>query len=571
MPVRTYQYGSPSKMIATGEAENQVRLQISFWNELVRLDRDFTQRFREMANSGNEKISSLNEKLEIKKQEIDSIRNAVKNGAKGGQSSEKLEAKQKIATLLGECKSLIAELKTSKSEARIMIKPRLHDIEIERRDSVKKLRQKYAAERLYWGNYNAVLRSYQTARSRAAQTGGEVQFHRYDGTGRWTCQIQGGMTVDEAFYGVNNLFQLTAVQQNAWSHPSKGERKRLCRSSAKMRIASDAESNPIWLEIPFTMHRPIPSDGKIQFVSINTRKVGDRIRWFLNITVVEKEPEKEGSPSGLVLAVNIGCREEQDGALRVAYWAANNGGAGEVKLDESFVKTHKRISSLQKTRDDNFDSARIRLAQWLPKQAKKGALPDWLSQWTGELTRPKAQGKLTALIQHWRINRLEGDGEIFEFLESWRQQDKHLWSWQSNLRNKMTGRRLEQYRVFAAKAARQYDSAIFEELSLQRLKGEKRWPRGGDGGSESWNLMNIVSASILRREIKRALDSAGKPFIKVHLPGSKVECPFCGKNTQSDERPGVLLSCEDCGKVYDLDWAKAKSLLSIGLLSAGDQ
>ncbi len=377
MPVRIYQYGSPSKMIVTGEAENQARLQISFWNQLVGLDREFVQRYREMTDNANEKISSLREELERKQLEINTLRGAIKKSATGRQSNEKLEARQKIAALLDECRSLIGELKTCRSVARIIIRPRLHDMEAERQGRVKELRQRYAAEGLYWGNYNAVLRSYQTARSRAVQTGGELQFHRYDGTGRWTCQIQGGMTVDEAFSRANNLFQVDPVPESAWSHPSKGERRRLCRTSARMRIASDPESHPIWLEIPITMHRPVPPDAKIQFVSMNTRKVGDRIRWFLNVTVVEDESQKERSPSGQVLAVNIGCREVPDGSVRVAYWVDNNGAAGEVKLDRSFANTSKRISALQKRRDDNFNSARIRLAEWLPKQ---GALPDWLSQ-----------------------------------------------------------------------------------------------------------------------------------------------------------------------------------------------
>lgn len=55
----------------------------------------------------------------------------------------------------------------------------------------------------------------------------------------------------------------------------------------------DEERNPVWIEIPIIMYRPIPEDAKIQRVSISTKKVADRIRWFLNVTVIEDEPAKE--------------------------------------------------------------------------------------------------------------------------------------------------------------------------------------------------------------------------------------------------------------------------------------
>ncbi|MGC8495172.1 MAG: hypothetical protein ACP5SH_25930 [Syntrophobacteraceae bacterium] len=372
MSVRIYQYGSPSKMSVTGEAENQLRLQINFWNQLVGLERKFALRYREMTNNADETIASLNKQVDQKREELATLRNEMKKKRSKSGKADESGAKQKAASLLEELKLLIGKLRTYRGEIAIMLKPRLRELEDERREEVKKLRREAAGRGLYWGNYNAVLGSYQTARIRALHSGGELHFRRYDGTGRWTCQIQGTMTLGEAFSKANNLFQIDPVPEDAWNHPIKGERKRLCRTVARMRIASEEGAHPVWLEIPIAMHRPIPPGAKIPMVSINAKKVGDAMRWFLNVTVIEEEPQKEPFPSGRILAVNIGCREKPEGSIRVACWVDNKEAAGEVNLDNSFVATDARISELQRKRDENFNLAKERLAQWLLQTGEKG-------------------------------------------------------------------------------------------------------------------------------------------------------------------------------------------------------
>jgi hypothetical protein len=564
MPAKVYQYGSPSNLIASGDAENQIQLQVRFWNRLVETDREFAERYREITYKADEKISSLNEQVQLKQQAIDALREEIK-GRRSRAGSSKIDdsdAREKIAALLKEKKPLAEELKAYRAKILVMVKPRLLELEDERRARVKELRQEYASEGLYWGNYNAVLNNYQTARSRAMQSGRELLFHRYDGTGRWTCQIRGGMTVEEAFSEANNLFQIDPVPESAWTNPAKGERKRLCRTRARMRITSDEESNPVWLEIPIVMHRPIPPDARIKLVSINTRKLGDRVRWFLNVTVIEEDQQNKNSVTGDVLAVDIGWRKKPDGSIRVAYWVDSNGAAGEVNLDSSFVATHRRMSALQKNRDDNFNLAKEKLIQWLSNEAgEQERIPDWLSLCASTLAKWKAQARLAAVVLRWRDNRFTGGGEILEFLENWRRQDKHLWIWQANLRHKIGGRRLEQYRIFAAKAAREYDAVIFEEFDLRGARRKKPPEQGVDARSGLRNLAKIAGVSLLRSEMKRAFDAAGKLFVKVPMSWMRA-CPFCGAATESDQKAGILLTCGNCGKVYDRNWAKAKDLLS---------
>ena len=563
MPAKVYQYGSPLKTFVTGEAEKQIRLQARFWNDLVEIEHEFSQRYRDVMNNADEKISSLNEEVGRRREEIEALRGEIKERRKKARSGrvDDSEIKKKVAELLAENKHLIQELKDYRAEVKIMVKPRLHELESERRARVKELRQQYAAEGLYWGNYNAVLTSYQTARSRSMQSGGELHFRRFDGTGRLTCQIQGGMSVEEAFSGANNLFQIDPVPETAWNIPSRGESRKLCRTKAKIRITSDEEKNPVWIEIPIVMHRPIPQNARIQRVSISTKKVADRIRWFLNVTVIEDELEKEDFAIGQVVALDVGWRKKEDGSIRIAYWIDSNGDTGEVELDVSFIHTDQRIRTLQKKRDDNFNVAKEKLSKWVSARKEHEEVPEWFTERTDTLAQWRAQARLAALILFWRDNRFSGDGEVFSFLESWRRQDRHLWIWQANLRDKMSGRRLQQYRVFAAKAAKQYDAVIFEEFDLRSIKKKKRPEQGVDSDSSLRNFMKIAGVSILRSEVRRAFEAAGKLFVKEQTSGQGA-CPFCGETAEREPGVGMFVSCTGCGKVYDRDWAKAKDLLS---------
>jgi len=83
MPTKVYQYGSPSNLIASGKAENQIRLQVRFWNQLVETDREFADRYREITNKADEKIASFNEQVQMKQQAIDALREEIKGSGDG--------------------------------------------------------------------------------------------------------------------------------------------------------------------------------------------------------------------------------------------------------------------------------------------------------------------------------------------------------------------------------------------------------------------------------------------------------------------------------------------------------
>jgi transposase/ribosomal protein S15P/S13E len=560
---KVFQFGSPVSLQPEGVALEQLFMQNRFWNDLVAVDKEFRGRYHDIINGYDDKIISLNNQINEITNRITELREHIKAQRKR-QRKGKVSvdgSKEEIAALISKRKPLYDELKTYKAEVKIAIKPLLHKLDSEHKAKIKSLRQEYAAKGLYWGNYNAVLDSYLTARSRAMKEGAELRFHRFERSGRWTCQIQGGMRIADAFSLADNRFQIDPVAPEAWTHPSRNERRRLCRTKARIRIESTDDRQPVWLELPIVMHRPIPSDCLIKSVSISAKKVGNRSRWFLNVTVVTNGTAAATDQTGKVVAIDVGWRRKREG-LRVGYWVDSDGHKGEILLDESFLQTDDRLAKLQQNRDNNFNLAKEKLLQWLSsKTGDNGEVPEWLLESTKYLNQWRACAKLAALVLHWRDNRFDGDGDICDWLEKWRKQDKHLWTWQANLREKMMGRRLDQFRVLASNLVKKYDVIILEDFDLRKVKTKKNPEEGVDVDSAIRNVSKIASVSALRNEIFRACAEAGKIIEKSAPFNTTLECPFCGGKINNHPRPAITVTCGTCGATYDQDWAGAENLI----------
>lgn len=553
---KVFQYGSPATTMAEGVALEQLRLQNQFWNALVEIHHEFSQRYHDLRDGFDEKIKCLTEKDKELGERIAALTQQMKDKRKAARSGKAPVdgLREERMALIAERKPLREELKQYREEIKIQIKPQMHELDAEHKARVKALRQEYAGKGLYWGNYNAVVDSYQTARSRAMKEGAQLRFHRFDGSGRWTCQIQGGMTVDQAFFGSDNRFQIAPVCPGAWMHPSRSKRRRLCRTKARIRIGSNEERQPEWLEIPIIMHRPIPEDALIKSVSISAKKVGNRVKWFLNVTVVTNGELSAVDRTGKVVALDVGWRRTKDG-LRVGYWVDSDDQEGEILLDKSFLETDERLTKLQQTRDNNFNLAKGKLSQWLGKAED---LPDWFLESVKHLAQWRACAKLASLVLNWRENRIAGDQEIFDFLENWRRQDKHLWTWQANLREKMQGRRLDQYRVLASELVKKYDIIAMEEFDLRQVTRKKA---EGDKDRKIRSVARVAAVSSLRDEIVRACSESGKFFQKFDPANTTMQCPFCGGRIEGSPRENITVVCGKCKAVYDQDWAGAKNIL----------
>ena len=155
-----------------------------------------------------------------------------------------------------------------------------------------------------------------TISARVNITGGTgLRYRRWTGAGRVTVRFQYGLSVEKAFADDTRL-RLGAVDPEAWSHPSRGFRRKLSRTTVRIRVGSDRRV-PLWLELPVMLHRPLPPSGVIRAASVVREIVGGRYRWRLLLIV--EQPADEAPRQGFTVAIDLGWRMLDDG-LRVAYW-----------------------------------------------------------------------------------------------------------------------------------------------------------------------------------------------------------------------------------------------------------
>jgi transposase len=410
---------------------------------------------------------------------------------------------------------------------------------------------------LWWGNYNAVCDSYESARGRALKTGAELRFHRFDGSGRFKNQIQGGMSVTELFSGAQSQVQVKAVSDAAFHHPVRGERRRYQRTELTITIFMRGGIRRT-LTFPMVMHREIPADAAIKEVVVTRKRVGTRYEWsvsFLCTRAAEASKPMHHSPS--VCGVDLGWRKRPDG-LRVATVVGSDGTephhvvlptetlAQFEYVDQLQAQLDERLNTMWKTfKEWSFDDAPEALVNALPKRVAK-----------------PAAGKLAQLAIRWRDYPLYRQ-EWFSALEVWRKRDKRKRLELGNLRGKIIRRRRELYRIEAKKLAECYAVIALEDFDLRTVALLER-PDGTENvlPAPARRHRQIACVSELRNWIALQAAKAGAEII-LSSGASTTACQHCGAVNLPPDRAALTWACDSCHAVWDQDANAAANLCGV--------
>jgi Putative transposase DNA-binding domain len=539
MASRVYQYGTLPRRIAPprGEeaADQQLRLAHRLWNTLVAIDRTRTERYRRiMRDQAQERIDEL-------KTIIEALRSEIKMRRKGARKRavDVSDLTPPLEAARAERRILIEQQKATKEARHEAKRDELTALNEITKHRIVRARQAARSMGLFWGTYNDVV-----GRADTGRKVGELQFRRWSPDGTLTAQIMGGAPVARCSDGGHGFFQIPEERV--------GEKGRW----ARMRIGSTPDRAPVWLEIPIVPHRPIPDGAVIKSVSM-TRRDG---RWSLNVTATVPEPEPK--PVGEAIAVDIGWRL-LEGGVRVGYWQDTRGAHGEILVAAADIGQLTRVDSLRSICDRSRDEYLPVLAEWIKLQtldeewkAKAAALALW-----------RSTDRLAALIRWWADHRLAGDEELFAAAIEWRKQYLHLANWWRNLGEQMRLRVREQYRVFAARVARDYQMVILEEFDLRSVAEipateEKR------GNPSSSGYRQKVSPSVLRHALRNACLREGLRMVEAAAEYTTRACHACGALREWNQEQDVVHRCEVCGALWDQDRNAAINLLRIGLASA---
>ncbi len=539
---RVYSYGCVPERIApirgAKEQQNQLRLANRLWNTLVAIERARVARYRGIMRDGvQDRIEQLRETMGAARDSIKARRATErKRGAPGPEMQVIAEARAELGRLIEYQRENAKERHDAKRE-------RLDDMNAKTKHRVKRARQAAARMGLFWGTYNDVIQRFDAARKH----GGEIHFRRYDGNGTLTAQIIGGTLAARCVDGDHTFFQIETPSESKYA-------------PARMRIGSTEDREPVWLEVPAVYHRPIPAHASIRSVSI-TRRHG---KHQLNVTVNLPKPQQR--TGARAIAVDIGWRLMPEGdqrAVRVAYWADTDGRHGEVRVCAYDIAQFERLRSLRSTCDLMRDEALPPIAEWFGGRELPPGFPDvaTIAQW-------RSGDRLAAMIREWADHRLPDDEEIFSFAAARRKQYLHVSRRWRNSSENMRARVREQYRLFAAQAAREYDAVYVEDFDLREV-AERPEPESDEVSTGSSGYRQIVGPSVLRGALMNAAKREGLRVLKLPAEYTTLTCHVCGHSGAWDQAGSVMHRCEKCATTWDQDRNAAVNLLRLGLASDG--
>ena len=576
MTVRVYQYGCGQPIDLPPQAGDQLRLANRFWNDLVEIDRAHLAKKRDFWATYPE-IQEADRIIEAALVELTALKESAAAANRTARSRIALDPvqKEKRAELLSAIRTARARIKEVKAAAyEAGAKETFAAMDAERKAAATAARQAFAAEGLYWGTYNAMVSHYDAGRKKAAREGAELRFHRYDGSGTWTVQIQtenGDPPLLPA--GLMRLggrqdkqVSVAPVDWTDWTTLPRAERRKRARTTLTICIRGsrakgpDGWANlgdPIYMTLPMTMHRPIPENAELKMVQVTRRKIASHYSYTAAFTV--KIPDRITIPvNHQAAAVDLGWRKIGE-ELRVAVWKGTDGRSGEIRLPADMLGEFDRVERIRAIRDRDFNAAKSQLINWLTDRT----VPDWLDEATQTLPKWRSTGRLAALAIRWRDSRFDGDEDIFNSMESWRRHDKHHWEYEANLRDQLLTHRREIYRVFAAEIARTYGTVVVEDMDLRPMI-QLPEPGQDDPLPQAVRRYRMIAApGELRATLKLAVLSAGGEWLGMPAEMTTRIHARCGKDNRSaDFAAEVAVTCPDCGQVYDQDFNACDNLLA---------
>lgn len=574
--IKTYKYGLRPPI--SGEVEVRHQLELAYHYQVQLLKAKITARATRRTLECGAEINQLKETLKAKQDALEELVAQLKRQRKATRSrSETQELRDAIKAARTEQKEARVALTAKRHEISKDLKPAREEIHDRWLETRRATRAEFGAsgKKLYSGTYILIESSVDQADSMTKLWDGleptDPHFPRNGREGRVGAQIQHGISVPELFRCQDTRVQLRTepdmfqevVGRNGKSRG--GGKRRPQFGVLKLRVASD-ERKPLWAEWPIKMHRPLPKDARIKYVTVSCHKTGPREVWEALFSVDTSE-QQEYCGTGTV-AIDIGWRVIGD-EVRVATWYDSQGNAGELRLPAPLVSALWYPDELGRIRTNNLNAMKQTLLASLPED-----LPEWLRRRTVRkderlpsskqahhyLSQWKSFSRWAVLAKYW-----EG-GECPEVLEKWRYHDFHLWEWQENQRRQALNRRKDHYRVFAAWLARTYGCVILEDFELPRV-AKKANPEANAENETARANRQKVAVHEMRDAIVNAMVSRGGDVWWENPAFTTQECPVCHHIEKWNAAASILRKpvCPKCKETWDQDYSAAEILLGRGM------
>jgi hypothetical protein len=399
--------------------------------------------------------------------------------------------------------------------------------------------------------------------------GAVLRFHRFDGSGRFTCQIQGGMSINHLFAGKSNVASVRLLsndefaQLNGRKQPAKylqsiGSRREE-RGYGILSITiytgknEQGEKFRRTLDFPIILHRPLPPDAPLKILTVLRRKVGTDFRWSVTLIFTGEDLELQ-NPSSLICGVNLGWKQVS-GGLRVATIFDGQDNPSHIVLHQTIVDTLAYVDELKR----RIDTATNEDYAWLLDRLTD--VPESLVEQIEFLRQAKKPHpeRFAHFIFKWRNECPLHAPSLLAEAEKRRRYAKRLSLEHHHLRDKVLRRRLDFYRNEAKNIAEKYSRIVMDKMDLRILaKLENSEGMPSELNEKARKMRQVAAISELREWIgKQAFKSGAKV---VMLPvRSTTTCHVCGEKVPYQE--GLVWNCNSCGDSWDQDENAAANLV----------
>lgn len=540
---RVYKYGLMPPEVGDRVSE-QMLLNHRYQNRLVEIERGRRARARAIQEAHDTVTPIAREVEALDAQKKAAVADLKAQRKKTRSRSETDEQRQRVADLRKLHAEARARLKAAKKQLReenAIIKEELRKSDDQADAEAKTAR---AECQVYWGTYLLAEKAMMDAKKEKT----DPSYHSWTGRGSVGVQIQGGMTWEEATSGTDTQLQILLEPRRCGPGAA--------RPYVRLRVGSTEKRGPIWAEWPLILHRLPPPGARIMGARVIRERLEAKDRWSLHLTLRLPDDWRIEDHGHGTVAVDLGWRK-RPGGLRVAYLRDDQGEHREVLLGPNVLDGFRQVDGLRSVRDDHLNVLRPWLAQWL----REHELPSWLREATTTLHLWESFDRFAALALRWRGLRWSGDEEGFARLEAWRKRDKHLWTYEANLRDKVLHRRLDQYRVLGAELARRYDTIVLEEMDLSEMQRHRKPEDKKREIQPARAQQRLASPSELRGCLINAFTARGGRVVEVDPSNTTRACHACGLVEVWDQVASLTHACTGCGEVWDQDDNACRNML----------
>ncbi len=420
------------------------------------------------------------------------------------------------------------------------------------------IREARARNGLYWGTYLMVEAAFERALGTSKSA---LKFVRHDGSGKVSVQLPATspLTVEKLLAGTDTRARIvgTGKHREFW-----------------IRVGSEGRA-PVWAVAPFSYHRDLPAGALVVWVHLHAKRIATKLKWFVHVVCKGEETARPLEGGSGTIALDVGWRLLPDGSVRVAAGLNEKGERFELQLPAYLRERDQKVEDLRSIRDKNFNVAKKELKELMQGNT---SLPAWFAEALSTLAQWQSPARLAAVVVRWRTERFQGDEALFSYAEAWRKQDKHLYEWECNQRQRVLRQRLEMYRLAALKLAK-YSTVVVEKLDLRDFA--ERPKARADASNQRQVALHLeapaitasrgrrfdAGLSILLGCIKQAVARAGGHYVEVAPEWTTQTCNACNEREKFDAVE-LMHTCSHCGATWDQDFNAAANLLKRGMSEA---